>query len=309
MDISPTLLEDTLRIPPEKVTVSLAVSFYFKPPAKTFVAGMLRCYEAFLARCEPHLRWCADEVSGKYRQAHPSILRLPMQRALDAVEADRFYAWMATSGQAYQDASPYQFHGIFSESSGWGEGLLGHVRMAFDPGLFRIPPGAFLSHLKESAADLSVYHGQAGFSFSESMSRGRQQSNEHLVLKASERFVGVEVEGDGASRRCCQDAIKGVNWLTFIAGPFVDRLGGMRALETQLGSDIVVHPMPWGVLIQAGPEPQVGDTAAEDTLSLYRRVNKVLRPIRVGVHSNLGVVFDEEQTRRWIERLDEPTQG
>jgi hypothetical protein len=84
----------------------------------------------------------------------------------------------------------------------------------------------------------------------------------------------------------------------------VKRLGGEKTLRTHLSEAITVHRMPWGLMIQAGPEPSLGAVNMGETLPLYREVNKALRSLRVAVHWNLGVQFDEARTRRWIGRFD-----
>ena len=64
--------------------------------------------------------------------------------------------------------------------------------------------------------------------------------------------------------------------------------------------------MPWGLLIQAGGKPGIGDVNADPKpLPLYRKVNKVLRPIRVTSHIGFGDAFEVPDTLKWLRRFDD----
>src|SRR5262249_24959394 len=69
-------LEEWLAWAKTKVALSLAVSFYMKPPPSAFAEGLLDCYRDYLALCEPSLRWYGSETSGRYREATPQVLRI-----------------------------------------------------------------------------------------------------------------------------------------------------------------------------------------------------------------------------------------
>jgi hypothetical protein len=100
--------------------------------------------------------------------------------------------------------------------------------------------------------------------------------------------------------------VKRANWLNLTAESTVDHLGGREELRRALGEDleIVVHELPYGLMIQAGPAPRLGDIARRDFLPEYRRAAKVLRPVRL---ETIGIgegIFREEVASDWLNAFD-----
>lgn len=303
-ELPPTAdLTELLKWASTKLTVSLAMSLYFKPPPSKCAEGILAVYRRYLELCEPQLTWFADETGKKYREATPEVLRIPFRRVPEALDHDRLYSWGAFAGKHHRHASPYQFEAML-DPDGENDGSLDYLRAAFPVAIFQSDLGQFVALVKELSSIVPVYHGTAGLSFSEAMVEGQKQMNEPYLISAAAHFAGVEVEDPTGTCLSCKSAIKGVNWLTLIDKSFVKRLGGEKALCSRMSEAITCHRMPWGLMVQAGPEPGLGAVNAGEQLPLYREVNKALRPIRVAVHQNLGVDFEEIRTRRWIGRFD-----
>lgn len=287
-----------------KISLSLAVSLYFKLPRSAFVDGLLECYQQYLDLCEPQLRWYGSETSGRYREVDKKVLRIPFRRVPEVVQNGKFWAWMVYAGEHHRHAAPYQFEGMLAEE---GEGsLTGHMRAAFPVKMFREDLGRFVELVKALAARAPFFFGYGGFSFSEAIEISTRQQNENYLLPSAMRFSGVEVESRDRTCICCMDTIKGVNWLTLLSPPFVERLGGRAALRAQLSEAIMLHDLPSGLMIQAGPAPGLGDVNAGERLPLYREVHRVLKPVRVVDHWLLGDrVFKTDETRRWMSRFDD----
>ena len=92
-------LETWLRWAGTKLTVSLAMSLYFKPQPSACAEGVLAIYKRYLELCEPHLTWFADETTGKFRKASPEVLRIPVRRVPEAVGKGKPYSWCAFAGE------------------------------------------------------------------------------------------------------------------------------------------------------------------------------------------------------------------
>lgn len=295
-------IEEWLKWAETKVALSLAVSFYFKPPPSSFAEGILECYRHYLELCEPHLRWYGSETSGKYREADSKVLRIPFRRVPEAIEHDKFWAWMTYAGADYRDAAPYQFDVALDPD----KDALSFFRAAFPVGMFASDFAGFTALVETFARRVPFFFGYAGLSFSEALEIKRKQSNEQLLLPAAMRFSGVEVESSICTRLCCRDSIKGVNWLTLIDSSLVERLGGRAALRAQLDSAIALRDLPAGLMIQAGQEPELGDVNAGERLPLYRQVHRAMRPVRVVDHWLFGGrFFLQQETRRWMSRFDD----
>ncbi|MFW8607745.1 type VI immunity family protein [Rhizobium beringeri] len=114
-----------------------------------------------------------------------------------------------------------------------------------------------------------------------------------------------EVESDLGDGR----QIKSINWLTVINEEIVGKLGGQGALAKELGESCPIHGIDGGLIIQAGSEPQLGDVNRGLVLDDYRRVAKVLEPVRFNDYRRGLFVLPEpydkiEETRRWLRRFE-----
>lgn len=74
-----------------------------------------------------------------------------------------------------------------------------------------------------------------------------------------------------------------VNWLTAVDAMLLDRCGGREAVQAQLDlPGIQTREMgPGGLMIQAGPSPQLGHTGEGVTLPHYGAVARALKPARL----------------------------
>ena len=104
------------------------------------------------------------------------------------------------------------------------------------------------------------------------------------------------------------DGLKTVNWLTAINTEMVEALGGRVALSAELPGEVQFHPLENGLVLQAGPEPLIGDVNMGDTLPLYRAVDAVLKPIRDrrADHTKSFIISgnDGTGTARWLARFE-----
>lgn len=100
--------------------------------------------------------------------------------------------------------------------------------------------------------------------------------------------------------------IKRLNWLTLICSGTIDSLGGQSKLQETLGADLPIHlhMLKHGLAIQAGNMPKLGDIAHRDFLPAYRRVAKVLRPVRLEAIPGLGRGFSDAAANEWLNAFD-----
>jgi hypothetical protein len=103
--------------------------------------------------------------------------------------------------------------------------------------------------------------------------------------------------------------LKRVNWLTLLSAGQVAFLGGKQALRQQLPD----HPsirfidLPYGLLIQAGPAPQLGDVTGNHYPIEYSAVARAIRKVRLPeIHpSSLGDTFDDAGAASWLNAFDD----
>ena len=99
--------------------------------------------------------------------------------------------------------------------------------------------------------------------------------------------------------------IERANWLNLVCDKTLDLMGGRSRVRALFGNDLVsMHEVAHGVVIQAGPSPQLGDLGHRDFVEPYRQVAKVLRPIRIDELSGMGAGFMQTATNEWLNAFD-----
>ena len=160
------------------------------------------------------------------------------------------------------------------------------------------------------ATRLKPAHGQAGFSVILEVGSISGQPYTYATLQ---RHPGLDIhapvpfvmETKGIFNR-----IKCVNWLTVLGEPILEELGGIEAARRALEPDCTLYPYPGGLLIQAGPLPQLGDTHRGLIPERYRKVAQFTRTVRFEAYSQSGLfgVFkpleERDEVLKWITRFD-----
>jgi hypothetical protein len=139
------------------------------------------------------------------------------------------------------------------------------------------------------------------------------------VYQWAQRLPGLEVDEVTSHVNWLAEArdggpgIKGVNWLTVLGDRFVAEVGGADKLERDLAAldrRFIVHRWDGGVMIQAGPRPELGDAQRDHWPELYVKLAKYLKPIRVTWHHAFqmggpGERFDKARSEAWLRRFDD----
>lgn len=300
-------VDDLVRSASEHVLVALGLTLYFREPLHTFRDAAGELLDAYLEHAEPHLHWYADNVTDRFKRAKPELLRVPKLLLADPAREEKFTAWIYLGGDDHDDLTPWYLR-VRSYADEDRKDSLSFVSLTFPVDYWAANFGDFAKWVERVSASLPVFHGNAGFAFAQNKYGGIQQRNDRYVLPIAMRFHGVEVEDPTLSDRSCYKHIKGVNWLTLVSEPLLDDLGGIQMTTAALeqAGGITVHRMPWGLLIQAGDRPGVGDVNQDPKpLPLYRKVNKVLRRIRTSTHFGFGDTFEVPETLRWLRRFDD----
>ena len=75
-----------------------------------------------------------------------------------------------------------------------------------------------------------------------------------------------------------EEAIASTNWQTILCDELAERIGGEASLRA-LGEGYPLSRYDGGYIIQAGPEPELGDREQGDFLPQYGKVHDLLRPL------------------------------
>ena len=290
----------------ELTVPALAVTLYFRAPKTDYAEGVTACLESFLAEWGEQVAWYADEDLGRFRPATVKRLRRPIERLRDRSKPMPFYAWTMSAGESFESPSALSFLSHVGDDESQG---LSFIRASFPIEAYAGAGGSarFVAMASEWAARLPLVHGYGGLTLNQSPSDGQRRS--WILPVISRRFPGFEIDDCGGTALRGSDAIKGVNWLTFVGERFLSRVGGVRSLGSSLSASIEVVPMAArGAMLRAGDEPQRGDLLRDDRLPLYREVARALEPLRMKVHPPLGPEecgsFGPAGTALWLRRFD-----
>lgn len=156
---------------------------------------------------------------------------------------------------------------------------------------------------------LKPLHGSAGFCFA-------YAPNSEPLAKWTwpllQRHPGVDHHDTVIfSMRCknIHNRIKGVNWLTILGEDIIVELGGIDVIQNELGEQCRLHFYEGGVIIIAGPIPQLGDKYLNIVPERYKTVARVTQPVRFEKYHrpflNPPKPIDAvEATLEWIKRFD-----
>ena len=130
----------------------------------------------------------------------------------------------------------------------------------------------------------------------------------------AQQYSGLEVDSiPFISSLELLDHIKGVNWFTILGAAFVERLGGEETIQKRLlgRGDVTIQHYNHGIIIRAGELPDLGEKEI-GMPAPYVAVNSVVKPVRIPnpdqlhSYSPYGDCFDEESTKQWYARFDQP---
>jgi hypothetical protein len=169
--------------------------------------------------------------------------------------------------------------------------------------------GAIVDLVVGVCSKLQPEHGYAGLAIIPWVREQYHAPSMGTVAAFVRRFRGLELDFPYLNARLLsrKPAIRGINWLTVLADPWVEKLGGQAALEAKLGPEIPIHRFATGIVIQAGPRPQFGDVNRAERMPYYQRVSLALKSIRTphigALLSSYGL--NDAETEAYLARFDE----
>lgn len=290
---------------------AIAGTLFFKDAHLPAVRDAISaCFEEFLAKAKPALTWLYREEPPEGPEKMTYVEAKPLNKMLAAMDADDAVSFHYTSGVKAQDAGPSEFQVVGVRAwraamGGWG--LCG-LRFSLPVLFSEENPGLFQELFVSFARRLCAVHGYGGYSLI--LSATRCDENQAFETFLSSKFKGFDAGHLVAGSATADLGIKSVGWLTAIDNDYVEKVGGISAIRSEL-------PMDWfglfdygtGIVIQGGPEP---DAAPADLPMPARLVlpDMLLKPFRTtkprmhyasaGIEPRLiGVAADE-----WMKRFD-----
>lgn len=267
---------------------AIAGTLFFKDAHLPAVRDAISaCFEEFQVKAEPKFTWLyrEDPPEGPDKRAYAEAK--PLNKMLVRMDPDDAVSFHYTSGVKAQDAGPWEFQVVGLQAwraamGGWG--LCG-LRFSLPILFSEENPGLFQELFVSFARRLCAVHGYGGYSLI--LSAARYDENQAFETFLTSKFKGFDAGHLVAGAATADLGIKTVGWLTAIDNDYVEKIGGISTIRSEL-------PMDWfglfdygtGLVIQGGPQP---DAAPADLPVPARLVlpNMLLKPIRtteIGMH-------------------------
>jgi hypothetical protein len=185
---------------------------------------------------------------------------------------------------------------------------LSFLQVSFPVLWFEDKPDGFPELILRWCMYLKPHYGYGGITLLESPDRGLAQRYASNIAAFAGQYPGLEIDRPMSHKLATQNGIKGGNWLTILSTYFVEQLGGSNSLREQLGAPFVVEAYDGGMMVVAGPVPEVGDRNRNVDTPLYRMLAGVLKPIRIQDHPRpyaKGRFAEDGAFATWLARFDE----
>ena len=228
-----------------------------------------------------HLRWTVPPNARREYPINSARTRLPREW-LPSHPDGEYWSFDLHGGETAKAASGFHVHGFGSQYIDTG---LGFLHLSFPLLWFAGPDaGTFPDYVLKVCQKIRPLSGYAGIGVLESDDGYVQDKYQPIVREFAERFPGLEVEARVEHTLHLRTGIKGVNWLTILGDRWLEEMGGLEHLRTLLDESFGLYPYDGGVVIQAGPKPQIGDAQANRWPQSYVKLAKVLKKIQVKDH-------------------------
>jgi hypothetical protein len=282
-----------------RVKLCLDIVLYYDGGFRENADGILHFYNQAIEVVGDKVQYFLTDGEGTFKKVKKDTLQmLPFWTTADAVPR-AIYGLDLEGGPTGKDISDTAFQtGNFPGSPGW-------VRLMLPLEFISSGVDRFISLARSAAEKLQFLSGTGGYAVNVKRDYLSKLENGRIAL-ISKRFPGVDIGRPLFFSSFLSQSIKCVNWLTFIGDWAVDELGGIATIKSRLGKDIVVHELPHGLMIQAGPGPRFGDVNRREELPFYRKVGQVVKPLRIplDVLGRYDEIGGNQNTRNWLARFD-----
>lgn len=289
------------------VVIGWMATVYFENPwTRSVREAVADVAEHYIKELGANLKWAQHPKTSSVHRMSKNRVRLPSQW-LSQHEDGKSWKFGFHGGEQQDDASSFQVNGLGGDDVGKDLGYF-HVRLPLS--WFAEQPGNFPSFLLPMCQTLRPLSGYAGLGYLLPLTVEGRQTAEPLVTPLASRFPGLEVDAPTNSSFQLHDGIKGVNWLTILSDRWVEAAGGLDYLRIRLDEPTFpFYKYDGGLMIQAGPKPQIGDTTRDIWPMHYVTLHKVLKKIQIKTYTRFhlggpGPRMDHPATLAWLFRFD-----
>lgn len=281
------------------------VTVYWTGSVYDRATGLVDFYRQCLPIIEPHIRFYKTETMGEARPVFDEVFGLLPFWFENTQTPRSIHALILESGT--QPNHPSDF-GFVLHAGELAKHASGALRLILPTSFIADDPGALVRLMLSLVRNFEFASGHAGYAVNwyETGTNANEARQEMYMI--SRRYLGVDLPCLLQTLHAIEDGIKCANWLTLINDEDCATLGGIDRVCDKLGPDIPVFELDNGILLQAGPRPNLGDKNRHETLPHYRKVGRLLSPVRASSHPPFlmrnPLIEDEEATQEWLGRFD-----
>jgi hypothetical protein len=262
----------------------------------------------YIRSVRPHLRWAQEPFTWRMYPIDANEVEFPEQ-SFPKLDDGQNWAIGFSGGDDVKDASEFMIRGLGSDET---ERDLGYLQIYLPGTWFVGQPGAYREFVLNLAKRLHPVSGYGGLGVQEPLDDDARFAACPFVRKIAEQFPGLEIESpESQSVSMADGSIKGASWLTVLGDEAVKKIGGVDSLKVRLGESFPIKVYEGGIMIQAGPHPEIGDVKKNEWPRHLVTLSTVLKPIRVkdphpfyDGDSKGAACMDRDATNAWINRFD-----
>lgn len=292
------------------LTLCFDITVYVRRSFHDASKGVTNFYREAMKVIGDDVQWYYTESMARPRRVNRKALEMVPFWFSGEAKVREVYQMTLRAGAREDETSPIRFQ-LFASDTKPGEKPSDDP--SFDTGILRLnlspgaanDPNAMVDLTERLLRSLPFVSGHAGFG----LAWEETEMDPDVLTRIrswARRYTGLDVFGFLSVENIVVKGIKCVNWLTIINDGIVSELGGRRALEKKVRREVILHDVPGGLIIQAGPSPEQGDVNRNETLPLYRSVGRLLAPFREEPDPEEVYPFvgDEDTTIEWLARFD-----
>jgi hypothetical protein len=125
------------------------------------------------------------------------------------------------------------------------------------------------------------------------------------------RYLGLDVQDPDVMAWHARQGLPGTGWLTWIGSPLAEalKIETSALVRRSWKHRVMVEPVERGALVQAGPEPDLGDLNRSQFPTAYADVAQALAPWLLAEPPELwGKFYEEKDTAKWMRRFVDPSE-
>ena len=279
--------------------VALTCTLYFKnghlPEVQETVC---KCAKEYIALIGPEAKSCISGSPARFHLAKDGKVTPPRVSTFRKAQesgrrpAARYCVFSHASGEEFDRLPPkFSLHILLQLRENYLplERATSLFSAVFAPSFFLLDRNIedFTALVHKWCDALRPHSGAAGWGISQQWEEMSFISTHNLCTRELLRYPGL----DSPVRPLFpnrldrfENNIASINWLTILCDDLAERIGGEASLRA-LGEGYPLSRYDGGYIIQAGPEPELGNRDEGDFLPQYGKVHDLLRPLYLPLES------------------------